>query len=529
MHWANLTATQLTAGHNPEDVIVCASGISPSGHVHIGNFREVVTTHYVVEALKKKGFKTRFIFSWDDYDRFRKVPAGLPETPHIPEGLEAFIGMPYSEVPDPYGCHASYAEHFEKAFETALARFGIVPEFIYQSQMYQSGSYTAQIREALINRHQIYDIITSYKTQDWDPIERESYYPISLYCRSCGKDTINRLHFDENEDIIEYTCACGHHEFAELEGFNRIKLTWKVDWPMRWRYENVRFEPGGRDHSAETGSYRVSSDIARRILGFEPPHYIPYEFIGLKGSHAKMSSSTGHLITPEELLNVYPPELVLFLYAKYHHGDAFDIGTDEEVNRLFSEYERYVASYQQLDEGLREILDFSRANETALHLGPKFSSIASTLPLLGYDRTLLMHLMAEFDFSDERTLRAFHQKCDYATYWLKNLRSKQSPCIQEVFDTDYYKSLSQMERQWVDEFKFLIIAQSDFIHQLSSDDLMSRIYDIVTHDDGQMRRKLQKRFFEIIYHLVLGQGNGPQLSILVKMLPLQQLVSLLSA
>ena len=25
--------------------------------------------------------------------------------------------MPYCDIPDPYGCHNSYAEHFEKEFE----------------------------------------------------------------------------------------------------------------------------------------------------------------------------------------------------------------------------------------------------------------------------------------------------------------------------------------------------------------------------------------------------------------------------
>ena len=37
-----------------------------------------------------------------------------------------------------------------------------------------------------------------------------------------------------------------------------MKLNWKIDWPMRWMIEDVIFEPGGRDHSSETGSYNVS-------------------------------------------------------------------------------------------------------------------------------------------------------------------------------------------------------------------------------------------------------------------------------
>ncbi|MGV2644915.1 hypothetical protein GNF86_26765, partial [Clostridium perfringens] len=53
--------------------------------------------------------------------------------------FEKFIGMPYVEVPCPFGCHSSYAAHYEQEFEASLAAFGIQPEFIYQSREYQSG------------------------------------------------------------------------------------------------------------------------------------------------------------------------------------------------------------------------------------------------------------------------------------------------------------------------------------------------------------------------------------------------------
>ena len=66
-----------------------------------------------------------------------------------------------------------------------------------------------------------------------------------------------------------------------------MKLNWKIDWPMRWMIEDVVFEPGGRDHSSETGSYNVSKEIARKIFNREAPHYVAYDFIGIKGNHEK--------------------------------------------------------------------------------------------------------------------------------------------------------------------------------------------------------------------------------------------------
>src|ERR1700735_5090788 len=77
--------------------IVCASGISPSGQIHLGNLREVFTTHLVVEALRRHGHEVVHLHSWDDYDRFRKVPACIDPS------FERFVGMPLASIPDPGG------------------------------------------------------------------------------------------------------------------------------------------------------------------------------------------------------------------------------------------------------------------------------------------------------------------------------------------------------------------------------------------------------------------------------------------
>jgi len=56
---------------------VVASGLSPSGVIHLGNFREVMSPHLVGDEIRRRGLEVEHIISWDDYDRFRKVPAGI--------------------------------------------------------------------------------------------------------------------------------------------------------------------------------------------------------------------------------------------------------------------------------------------------------------------------------------------------------------------------------------------------------------------------------------------------------------------
>ena len=61
MYWADEIAEQVIAKYPDVEVYTCASGISPSGEVHMGNLREVVTSWFVTKALRDKGKRVRFI------------------------------------------------------------------------------------------------------------------------------------------------------------------------------------------------------------------------------------------------------------------------------------------------------------------------------------------------------------------------------------------------------------------------------------------------------------------------------------
>ena len=55
MHWSEKIAEEIVRRNPDKAEYVCAAGISPSGSVHIGNFRDIATSYFVVKALKKAG------------------------------------------------------------------------------------------------------------------------------------------------------------------------------------------------------------------------------------------------------------------------------------------------------------------------------------------------------------------------------------------------------------------------------------------------------------------------------------------
>ncbi|MBQ2894236.1 MAG: hypothetical protein IJE92_01815, partial [Clostridia bacterium] len=67
------------------------------------------------KSLQKLGKKARLLFSWDEFDRLRKVPTNVQE---VTTGFEQHIGKPYTSVPNPFDDEFdSYASHFENEFE----------------------------------------------------------------------------------------------------------------------------------------------------------------------------------------------------------------------------------------------------------------------------------------------------------------------------------------------------------------------------------------------------------------------------
>ena len=184
--------------------VVCAFGESPSGPIHLGNLREIMVPHLVADEVRRRGVPCRHVFSWDDYDRLRKVPAGLPAD------FAAYIGRPLADVPDPCGEHESWAEHFKTPFRDALDRLAVDVDEVSQAAQYRSGAYRAEILRAMVHRREIYDILAKFRMkapaggagqatgggpgeaaatdqdeQDEISSAREQYSPYRPYCRVC--------------------------------------------------------------------------------------------------------------------------------------------------------------------------------------------------------------------------------------------------------------------------------------------------------------------------------------------------------
>jgi lysyl-tRNA synthetase class 1 len=553
----------------PGKLIVCASGLSPSGPIHLGNLREVMTPHLVADEIRRRGHECVHIVSWDDYDRFRKVPAGID-----PSWAE-HIGKPLTSVPAPTGStYPNWAEHFKAPMIAALAELGVEFHGISQTEQYTSGAYREQILFAMRERGKIDAILDRYRTKDRLPPAKlakkaqqgpldeadeaaaeaaaegsgaaseddgkvaAGYFPYKPYCSVCNRDLTTVTAYDDDTTELSYTCACGHAETVRLSEHNRGKLVWKVDWPMRWAHEGVDFEPSGVDHSSPGSSFVVGGQIVREVFGGQQPIGPMYAFVGISGM-AKMSSSRGGVPTPADALEIMEAPLLRWLYARRRPNQSFRIAFDQEIQRMYDEWD---ALGRKIGEGTAspaEAAAYNRAVRTAagaLPVTPRplpYRALASIVDVAAGNDEQTLRILRELDPNDPVTsLDQARPRLDKAQRWIETqVPADQRTRVRDQPDVTALAALSDTER----ESLRLLLAGLD--GHWSLEGLTTLLYGVPKKQAGlppdvkptPELKVAQRTFFALLYQLLVGRDTGPRLPTLLLAIGADRVRKLLDA
>ncbi|MBV2354977.1 lysine--tRNA ligase [Streptomyces sp. J2-1] len=537
----------------PGKPVVVASGLSPSGPIHLGNLREVMTPHLVADEIRRRGLQVRHLISWDDFDRYRKVPNGVPG---VDESWAEHIGRPLTSVPAPKGSdHPNWAEHFKAAMTASLAELGVEFDGISQTAQYTSGVYREQILHAMRHRADIDAILDQYRTKakpgkkpqqkaaDAAELEAEEgsgaaaeddggsgsagYFPYKPYCGGCGKDLTTVTAYDDATTELAYTCtACGFSETVLLSEFNRGKLVWKVDWPMRWAYEGVIFEPSGVDHSSPGSSFQVGGQIVS-LFGGEQPIGPMYAFVGISGM-AKMSSSRGGVPTPGDALRIMEPQLLRWLYARRRPNQSFKIAFDQEIQRLYDEWDKLAAKVQDGSALPGDIAAYARAVGTAaapLPATPRplpYRTLASVADVTAGHEDQALRILSELDPDQPLTsLAEARPRYDRAEAWINtHVPADQRTIVRDEPDAELLKSLDDASRQ------SLRLLLDGLAAHWSLDGLTQLVYGVpkvqagFSADAGPKElpaeiKTAQRAFFALLYRLLVTRDTGPRLPTLL--------------
>lgn len=505
-----------------------------------------MTPHLVADEIRRRGHPCVHLLSWDDFDRFRKVPAGIDPawSEHVGKALTAVPAPPGSSYPN-------WAEHFKAPMIQALDRLGIEVSGISQTERYTAGAYRDQILLAMRERARIDAVLGRYRTKasakapaagaedaaaaalalegsgaaaEDDGNSASGYYPYKPYCSVCGKDTTTVTSYDDVTTAMAYSCACGHAQTVLLSEHRGGKLVWKVDWPMRWAYEGVVFEPSGVDHSSPGSSFMVGGQIVREVFGHQPPIGPMYAFVGISGM-AKMSSSKGGVPTPADALEIMEAPLLRWLYARRRPNQSFKVAFDQEIHRLYDEWDAFAQRIATATASTGEVASYQRSTQTTLARLPltrravPYRTLASVVDITtGNDEQLLRILQQIDPDSADASLAEYQPRLACAKAWVDtHLPADQRTQIRQDADEKLLAGLTD------DEAHMVALLDAGLDDNWSLPGLTALVYGVPKLHLGlpldvtpsAELKTVQRTFFILLYRLLVGRDTGPRLPTLL--------------
>jgi lysyl-tRNA synthetase class 1 len=314
---------------------------------------------------------------------------------------------------------------------------------------------------------------------------------------------------------------------VDLRSAQGVKLGWRVDWPMRWAYEQVDFEPAGKDHHSQGGSFDTSRQVAKKIYGYDAPVTFQYDFIGIKGRGGKMSSSRGEVIDLSTLLNIYTPELVRYLFAGVRPNSEFTISFDLDVIKIYEDYDRTeriafkaeAAKNEEIYERERRIYELSQIDgmPSSMPYQTPFRHLCNLLQITGGDIDACIARLP--DVRGEQTER-LRRRCVCAKNWLSGDAPEEfrftlrEPGEKAPLSEAQYAAMRDLSKN-----------VAACIDSFPDDKTCAQALYAVAERAGLEGKAL----FTAAYRALIGKDQGPRLANFLRVIGKERLLTILAA
>ncbi|RYG25785.1 hypothetical protein EON82_05800 [bacterium] len=238
------------------------------------NLREFLVADEAVKMLREAGHLVHFLLFDDSLDalNFRQLRVAVNKDPELIARLANECGKPISDIRDPWGCHESFAAHFETEFMARLSHLGCHPTLISTSRLYDHGAYRPYVETVLLQHDEIIRFLRS-EFPNYNP--QKLFFPI---CPSCG-------YIDSTEILMTgpevlFACSRCAKSFEVSSDRIRGKLSWKLDCAAKWSMYEVDTEPFSLAYlEPREGSYVVARALGREFFGARPATPIRYGLV----------------------------------------------------------------------------------------------------------------------------------------------------------------------------------------------------------------------------------------------------------
>ncbi|MBI2010159.1 MAG: lysine--tRNA ligase [Candidatus Chisholmbacteria bacterium] len=470
---------------------------TPSGRVHIGSVRAVITHELIYRALKDRGVAATFTYVLEDHDPMDSIPTYLDQ-----EKYQEHLGKPLFRIPAPKPGFKSYGHMWGEEYKQIFEKIGAHPQVIWGSELYLSGKMNAMVKLCLDKADVIRGIYKTLYKQD----KANNWYPFNVACEKCGKLSTTSV-TDWDGELVTYACkdlewtkGCGHQgKVSPLNGNG--KLPWKVEWACKWKVIGITVEGAGKDHMTAGGSHDFAKLVCAKVIDYPVPFAFSHEFF-LVGGH-KMSSSKGVGSSALEVSEILPPFLIRFMIArvKFNRAINFDPG-GMTVPDLFDAYDEAALAYwSKGDKKLARIYEFSQVSgkPPQKHFLPRFRDVAQFIQHPEIDNYTKF---AEIKDSELTTFEkdVLEDRIKYAQIWLDGYAPPEAVFTPTKSIPQETADLSLEQKQYLQ--KVVILLNQDW---KEPEDLQQALYD-----KAKELNLSPKKAFAALYLSLIGKDHGPR-------------------
>lgn len=475
---------------------------SISGVLHIGRLSDTIRGASVYRALKEAGAKPRLIWVAEDMDPLRKIPEGVPKS------YEKYIGAAVTDVPDPEGCHGSYAEHHKEKYFEVLSEFVFVKMEKHSTrEEYKKGSFNPFIKKILASADEVRKIQNKHRT---NPLKK-NWSPWSPICGNCGKIVTARVTGIE-DGKVNYVCRDYIFESATAKGCNHKgsedplkgngKLLWKSEWAAEWALWKICCEGAGKEYNVPNSAFWINAEIAEQVLDFPSPEPMFYEHLMIDG--VKMSASLGNVVYPHDWLEVATPQLLTFFYNKrLMKTRSFSW---KDLPHLYDEYDDAASVFfgeknpdnEKETSHIKRLYQFSNSGNVERHLGMSFSHAAMLSQIFSTKDGLLGSLRKTGQYKKELE-KELLERISRASAWLRKYAPES-----ERFELQENVSAQLTEKQ---KEALRLIAKALKRKQWDQKELFEEFYSISKQIGLE-----PKELFKAGYMVLLNKERGPKLA-----------------
>ncbi|MDR0887818.1 MAG: lysine--tRNA ligase [Candidatus Methanoplasma sp.] len=493
MHWADVVAEEVA---NTCDRPLIATGISPTGIIHVGSLREAITGESVRSAVESKGKDVRLIYLIDSIDPLRK------RFDFLPKEYEQYVGKPICRIPCPCGKHNNYAHHFAQPFLDAVDSLNVKCEIIWTHELYEQGKFAEAIDLTFRKRARIIEILNEVSGRESNP----DYAPYNPLCEECGRFT-DPLFDTYSYPTVEYECKCGHHGKANIAKGDG-KLTWRLEWPAKWLIFGTSAEPFGKDHAAAGGSYDTGKRLVTEIFGGKAPYPIPYEFVQLKGI-GQMHKSLGCSVTGLDAINMTPPEVLNYLFLRVNPNHAIDYDSGLGILDVADEYDRierafFSKEFTEAEENTVRAYEIAQHNHTPkkLPLQIPYRHLSTVAQISGTFEGVLEILGRTNDITkaDEEDLRRLERRVRCVRYWLNGFAPDQ-------VKFSVYPTIPPETKLSMNDKVFF----QELVRKMNDCNWDAETIGEIISNTGKESPIGTKAGFKAIYTILIGKSAGPRL------------------